>query len=289
MTVERTELDDLLDRGVDLKRRCVYFGNVLDEEGGTIGWLTVELAIRAINKMATDYPKKPIEIHMSSDGGNCYEALRLYDVIQSCECQIKFFGSGQIMSAGAWIMAGCDERWLHPNTIVMVHDGSTDGPGQNVTDREIDTDELKRQCKQFVKILTENSRMPKEFWEDVLQRDTYLTAEEAIMFGLADKIVAPKKRGNLRKLRSAALTSTPDSKALNKLVRSVYKRIYQDRHITKIEIHVPKEEFDNLLTIDHTPVPEQVKENNILNQDEPNKSKDEVLRGLSTTNPSKET
>ena len=289
MVLERVEIDDLLDRGVDLKLRRLYFGNINDEGGNGISWLTVELAIRAINKMANDYPKKPIEIHMSSDGGDCYEALRLYDVIQSCECQIKFFGSGQIMSAGAWIMAGCDERWLYPNTIVMVHEGSLDGVDHSIMDRKIDTDEVKRQCRQFNKILTENSRMPAEFWEDVLQRDTYLTAEVAIMFGLADRIVLPKKRGNLRKVRSAALTNTPESKILNKLVRSVYKRIYQDRHITKIEIHVPKEEFDNSLTIDHTPVPEQVKENNILSQYDTSNPKSEALQELQSINLPEET
>ena len=254
--VERSETEDIFGYSVDLKNRRIYFGSLDSEVDGEINWNSVELCIRAIRKLATDFPKKPIELHMSSLGGDCYEALRLYDVIQSCTCQIKFYGSGSIMSSAVWIMAGCDERWLDPNTTVMIHKGSVISSDQSLVDREIDTEESKRLDKLMFNILAENSRMGPEFWEDVAQRDIYLSADETIMLGLADKIVQPQKRGNLRKSRTYGLSQSPDKRTLQKLIKTMYERIHKGRFLPKIQLHVPKEEYDSELTIDNTPVPE---------------------------------
>jgi len=255
--VEKSGLDDIISRGIDLKNRRIYFGMIEDQDGGDIAWNTVEITVRALSKMSLDYPKKPIEIHMSSGGGEVYAALRLYDAIQACPCQIKFFGSGQIMSSAVWIMAGCDERTLDPNTVVMIHDGSVESLDQNHTDRQIDSAEGERLNIQMFKLLSDNSRLPTDFWLEVSQRDVYLTAEEAILLGLADRISESKKRGNLRKSRSYGLAQTPDKKDLSKLVRSLYKRIHKTRQVTtNIQIHTPKEQYDNSLTIDDSPVPE---------------------------------
>lgn len=258
---EKSEIDDIFSKGVDLKNRRIHFGAV-DDDSGDINWLSVEIAIRALLKMSTDYPKKPIELHMSSGGGDSYEALRLYDAIQACSCQIKFFGSGQIMSAAVIVMVGCDERWLSPNTTVMNHDGSSASPDSTMTDREIDTEEIRRVTNRINQILAENSRLPLDFWEEIGQRDLHLTAEEAIALGLADRVVEFRKRGNLRKVRTHSLTEAVDNKELTKLIRTLYKRVHKGRQLTKIEIHIPKEEFDNSLTIDNTPVPEE--ENNLI-------------------------
>lgn len=251
----KTEFDEILSHGVDFKNRRIYFGLDADDEessGGEFKWESVEVVIRALHKMASDYKHSPIELHMSSYGGETDEMLRLYDAIQTCPCQIKFFGSGKIMSSATWIMAGCDERYLTPNTQVMVHKWRSGAPYQSETDHKIDmahyagwlTDTLNQ-------IYADNSRMPVEFWEEVTKRDLFLTPEEAIHLGLADEIVPYKKRGNLRRKRIAKLNKQVDKSEMRKLVTDIHKRIHRGKNL-KIELHIPEEEFDKDIYIDDT-------------------------------------
>lgn len=259
----KIELDELLSYGIDLKNRRIYFGSPLDGSNEDLCDFTqasVELAVRALHKMSSEAPGKPIEIHMFSFGGSPYEMLRLYDEIHACPCQIKFFGSGAIMSSATWIMAGSDERYLHPNATVMVHDGSDGFEGKH-TDGQIQAAEMKRLQNKLYEIYADNSRMPIEFWADVCQRDLYLTASEAVSLGLADKVIEPKKRGNLRKVRYAALKKEPDTKEMNKLLKEVYSRINKVK-IPKIELNEIKKEaadsnliVDEIKTADITPPP----------------------------------
>src|ERR1051325_11780330 len=196
---DKSELTDSLVYGIDLKNRRIYFGTCVDSGDETPGDFTqasVELAIRSLHKMSLDAPGKPIEIHMNSYGGDPYAMLRLYDEILSCPCQVKFYGGGAIMSAATWIMVACDERYLYTHATIMVHDGSEGYEGKH-TDVQITAAENKRLQDVLYDIYTNNTRMPKEFWQDVCQRDLYLNSSEAVSLGLADKIVEPKKRGNL--------------------------------------------------------------------------------------------
>lgn len=253
-----TELTDNLAYGVDLKNRRIYFGVNLDtEDSGQSTDFTVssvEYAVRALHRMVADGPSKPIEIHMCSYGGDPYAMLRLYDEIHACPCQIKFYGSGAIMSAATWIMAGSDERYLHPNCTVMVHDGSDGFDGKH-TDHQIQAAEMKRLQDLLYDIYTENSRMPKEFWQDVCQRDLYLTASEAVSLGLADKVLEPKKRGNLRKVRYAALKKEPETKEMNKLLKDLYTRINKVK-VPKLELNEIKKEAADPHVIVETKTPD---------------------------------
>lgn len=255
-----TELTDILAYGVDLKNRRIYFGMNMDgavpDESTDFTMSSVEYAVRALHKMASDAPGKPIEIHMNSKGGDAYAMLRLYDEIHASPCQIKFFGSGVIMSSATWIMAGCDERYLHPNTTVMVHDGSDDFDGGH-TDHQIHAAEMKRLQERLYEIYAENSRMPVEFWADVCQRDLHLTASEAVSLGLADKVLEPKKRGNLRKARHAALKKEPDNKEMNKLLKDIYARINKMK-VPKIELNeIKKEAADPNVVVDDSKMPDK--------------------------------
>lgn len=259
MAGEKTELSDILSYGVDFKTRRIYFGRSLDtaeEDPGDFTGTSVELAIRALHKMALDAPNRPIEIHMSSYGGDAYALLRLHDEILSCPCQVKFFGGGAIMSAATWILACCDERYLHPNATIMVHDGSVFFDGKH-TDVQIGAAEDKRLQEVLYDIYSSNTRMPKEFWREVCQRDLYINAEEAVMLGLADKIIEPKKRGNLRKVRQAAQKKTPSEHEMNRLISKLYSRISKV-NAPKITLNpVIKDPIDPSLVVDDKPVEEK--------------------------------
>ncbi len=258
---EKTELSDQLVYGIDFKARRIHFGIGLDhaeENPGDFSGASVEMAVRAIYKMVQDAPNKPIEIHMNSYGGDPYSMLYLMDVMLSQPCQFKFFGGGAIMSSATWILAVSDERFLYPNATVMVHDGSVELPNKKLTDFQIDAAEQRRLQERLNKIYAENSRMPEDFWADIAQRDVYLSAEETVLLGLADKVVEYKKRGNLRKSRQAILSKEPEAKQFKKLIKDIYTRIERIK-VPNIELNEPKkEEADPRIIVDNTPMPDPV-------------------------------
>lgn len=223
----RTEFENQLVYGVDEKNRRIFFGVSLDsgheEDHGSFSSNSVAYAVRSLIKMASDN-KKPIEIHMNSYGGDPYSMLYLHDVIQSLPCQVKFFGGGAIMSAATWVMCACDERNLYPNTTIMVHHG-WDGYEGKHDDVLIDAAESKRLRNLLCDLYSKNSFMPENFWQEVCQRDLYLSAQEAISLGLVDKIVEPKKRGTFRKSRANHLSKAPSKRSLKSLVNRLYERI----------------------------------------------------------------
>lgn len=254
---EKQEIIDYLVYGVDLKSRRIYFGNGLDkdDDNGPTDFTaaSVEVAIRAMHRMVADAPNKPIEIHMSSEGGDPYAMLRLHDEILACPAQVKFYGGGAIMSAATWIMVVCDERYLHPNATVMAHDGSEDHGGKH-TDVQISAAEMKRVQDTLYDIYTANTRMPKAFWEDVCQRDLYLSASEAVSLGMADKILEPKKRGNLRKSRQAALKKHVDAAEMQKIIESIYGRINKVK-VPNIQLNpIVKEAADPAVFVDNSKI-----------------------------------
>lgn len=265
MAITNENITQILEQDVDFKRRRIYFGALVeghDEDGSNFTWRSVERIIRQLHIMETEAPSKSIELHMSSGGGDPYALLRLYDAIQSCSCQVKFFGGGEICSAATWIMAGCDERNLYPNTRILIHDsswGEATVP-EKLTDRYIHTDEEKLLQNKLNQIYADNSIMPLEFWQEMVKRDLWISAEEAIMLGLADKIVPPRKRGSLRKVRMNAMKQERDKKDMNKLMKMLKDRIYMDK-LSKLELHIPEEKFDKSLIVDDTPI-EEVKDSN---------------------------
>ena len=264
----RTDLSHILSYGIDQKNRILYFGNILDfaeEHSNIITQKSIELATRAIHTMVIDAPNKPITIYMNSYGGDPYAMLYLIDIIHSSPCQFKFYGGGAIMSAATWVMAACDERYLYENATVMVHSGSADFDGKH-EDFLISADEEVRLMRILIDIYTENSFMPKEFWEDIIKRDLHLTANEAVVLGLADETVKPRKRGNLRKKRMHHLSTQPHHKTLNSLVKRLYSRISINPKVNEIQVKLPPvDETEADVFVDNTPFMEnneELKDNN---------------------------
>lgn len=256
MAIDAYTSEMILDHGIDIKNRRIYFGalpEAYDESGSDFCWRSVERAIRAIHMLETDAPHKPIELHMSSPGGDAYEMLRLIDVIEYSPCQFKFYGSGKIMSAATWVMAVCDERYLYRNARVLLHDGpvgaTQDYPGKEI-DQRVEAKENQWLQELLNRMFADNSRMPEDFYAVIVKRDSYLSPEEAVALGLADKVLEPKKRGNLRRMRIALLNKEVDKSEMSKLVRTLYGRIEETRLPTKIEIHTAHDKSDSKVFVE---------------------------------------
>lgn len=249
-----------IDYGIDTKNRIINFG-VIDfseslDNGGDVSWLSCELAVRGL-KLLESESNKPIEIHMSSPGGDPFYMLRLYDHIQKSSCQIKFFGSGLIASSATWIMAGCDERYLDKHTWILIHDSPATGERTSpikLTDYEIDVGMDTSMQDQLNRIYAQNSKMPKEFWDQFVKRDLWLSAEEAIYLGLADELIEPKKRGNVRKKRAANLKEKPDAAELKKIIEKLRGRVHLPNGIN-ITVNSCAEESDESLIVPEEVIP----------------------------------
>jgi len=263
---ERTELENIIVYGVDLKRRYIYFGIPLDHEPHedddpplvtAFSHTSVQVAIRGIKSMEADHPRKPITIFMHSQGGCPYAMIYLKDVMEASSCQFKFYGGGEIMSAATWIMAISDERNLYEDTTVMVHNGSEGGyDGRTHDDFHIHVKESKRLMARLIDIYTANSKMPREFWERVCKRDLFITAEKAIEYGLADKIVPKPKRGNLRKLRNKHMSEPIDKRRMKQLLKEAYESVDLDIGVKDVIFTSPVlDEADPDVVVDNTPVP----------------------------------
>jgi ATP-dependent Clp protease protease subunit len=222
---------DVVETGLDVDRRRIYFGICTDptlEDIGEVTTRSIELAVRALHVLVNADPHKPIELYMNSSGGDPYAMLRLYDEILSCPCPVKFFGGGIIQSSATWIMCACDERYLFPNTTVMIHDGTESIKGTH-TDTKIELAEAVRLQDMLYDVYAANSKMPKSFWQDVCQRDLYLTAAETCQLGLADSIIQPKNRSAFRERRDVHLAKPLSSNEKDELTDRLLARISRSR------------------------------------------------------------
>lgn len=236
----------LLEAGLDVKNRIIYFGTLDKDEGSEFTWKSVEMAVRGIHMLEQEAPGKPISLHMSSPGGDAESMLRLVDTILASSCQFRFYGSGLIASSATWIMAVCDERYLTPNTTVLIHDSPSTGERRTpmkLIDFNIEMDIENALQHRLNQMYADNSIMPIEFWAELVKRDMCLTAEETVLLGLADKVLEPRKRASVRKKRTAAMSAKRDPKEMAKLVRLLKDRIYSDK-LSKLELRVPQEETD---------------------------------------------
>lgn len=212
----------IITAGLDIDKRRIYYGDISmpsdsDCSGEEVGWRTVEAVIRNLH-ILENISHDPIELHLSSFGGDLYSMHRLVDAIQASPCKIIFFGGGMIMSCGALIMSVCDERNIYEHSTVMVHHGSADVMG-TAMDMRIEQDHYDKLLDQNCDILTQNSFMPKSFWNNVMRHNIYLSAQEAKACGLCENVVEVPDRSSVR------VRNQPDEIEVNDVKKKILKRV----------------------------------------------------------------
>lgn len=257
---DQSALENYLVYGIHISNRKIYFGTASPTEGepgdqSDFGHNSVALYIRAIDLMV-EMSSKPIELHMTSYGGDPYFMLALKDKILESPVKFKFYGRGRIASAATWIMAVCDERYLSEDTVVMIHNGSTyyqDFSGKvPMTDASIMAEHDEILQDRLNTIFAENSRMPKEFYDMIVKRDCFMTAKETIMLGLADEIIPHRKRASLRQRRIENLKDAPRAIDIQRLVNRLVKRTHIDNAALKFTFNIQKEKSEELPDYDNS-------------------------------------
>src|SRR6516165_3267967 len=174
-----------------LENRIVFLGS--SPETGGQSPITDYLANVTIQKLLfLQYENRNQEIHfyINCPGGSVYATLAIYDTMQFLECPISTYCMGLAASGAAIILAAGtkNKRFALPNSKVMIHQPWGQVGGQ-VSDIEIQANEIEKERKRLNEILARHTGQPFERIEKEIERDRYFTAQEAKEFGLVDDVI----------------------------------------------------------------------------------------------------
>lgn len=171
-----------------LKDRIIFLGTEVNQT-------TANLVVAQLLFLQAEDAKKDIFLYINSPGGSVYDAFAIYDTMQYITNDIQTVGIGVQASAAAFLLSSGakGKRFLLPNATVMIHQPSSGTQGM-VTDQEISLREALRIKKLLEEILAKNTGQKLERIHDDLERDKWLTADEAKKYGLVDAVItAPPK------------------------------------------------------------------------------------------------
>ena len=135
-------------------------------------------------------PEKDIKLYINSPGGSIPSGLAIYDTMQYIKCDVSTICIGMAASMGAFLLAAGakGKRFALPNSEIMIHQPSGGAQGQ-ATDISIHANHILRTKKRLNQILSERTGQPLEVVERDTERDNFLTAQEALDYGLIDKVI----------------------------------------------------------------------------------------------------
>lgn len=136
-------------------------------------------------------PEKDISFYINSPGGAVTAGMAIYDTMQYIKCDVSTICMGMAASMGAFLLAGGakGKRFALPNAEVMIHQPSGGAQGQ-ATEIRIVAEQILRTKKKLNEILAANTGQPLEVIERDTERDNYMTAEEAVKYGLIDAVIS---------------------------------------------------------------------------------------------------
>lgn len=182
------EQDGRVERAFDiysrlLKDRIIFLGTDVNEHSANV--IVAQLLF-----LANEDPKKDISLYINSPGGSVYDALAIYDTMQFIGPDVATFGIGVQASAAAFLLSSGTKgkRSALQHATVMIHQPSSGTRGK-VTDQEIDLKESLRIKHLLESIMAKNTgQKPSKIHED-MERDKWLTAEEALKYGIVDNVI----------------------------------------------------------------------------------------------------
>lgn len=182
------ESDGRVERAYDLysrllKDRIIFIGTPIDSH-------SANLIVAQLLFLDSENSKKDIYIYINSPGGSVYDALAIYDTMNFIKSDVQTIAIGMAASAAAILLSSGTKgkRMILPHGKVMIHQPSSAARGR-VSDMEIDLEESIRIKKQIEEIMAKNTGQPVKKVHEDMERDYYMTAEEAKKYGLVDQIV----------------------------------------------------------------------------------------------------
>jgi ATP-dependent Clp protease, protease subunit len=170
-----------------LKDRIVFLGQEVDDQ-------IANLLVAEILYLAANDPEKDIFLYINSPGGLSYAGMAIYDVMQHVSCDVSTICVGMGMSAAAMILCGGapGKRFALPNSRVMIHQG-TAGTRGAPRDMEIHLREVMATTRRMAEIIAFHTGQTIDKVERDIDRDYFMTAEEAKDYGIVDEIIVPAR------------------------------------------------------------------------------------------------
>ena len=156
--------------------------------------VTASLVVAQLLFLDSEDPTKDIQLYINSPGGSVTAGMAIYDTMQLVRADVSTICMGMAASMGAFLLAGGTKgkRYVLPNAEAMIHQPSGGSQGQ-ATDIKIQAEHILAMKERLNRILAENTGKPIEVIEKDTDRDNWLTAEEAVAYGLVDEIISKKK------------------------------------------------------------------------------------------------
>lgn len=174
-----------------LKDRVIFLGMAITDE-------VANLVIAQMLFLDAEDPKKPISLYINSPGGYVTAGLAIYDTMQFLRAPVATTAVGQASSMAAVLLAGGEPgmRASLPNSRIMIHQPWGGVEGQ-VTDIEIQTEELRKLKRVLISILAKHTKQPIEKVEKDTDRNFFMSPQDALQYGIIDKIYEryPEKVG----------------------------------------------------------------------------------------------
>ncbi|MBL8159424.1 ATP-dependent Clp protease proteolytic subunit [Candidatus Saccharibacteria bacterium] len=166
-----------------LKERIVFLGEEVNEH-------TSNLVVAQLLHLAYEDPNKDISLYINSPGGGIYDGLAIYDTMQFIKPNVATYGIGLQASMGAFLLSSGTKgkRYLLPHATTMIHQPRSGSRGV-VTDMEITLKETVRLKERLSEIMADNTGQKIDKIRADMERDYWMNAEEAVAYGLADKVV----------------------------------------------------------------------------------------------------
>jgi ATP-dependent Clp protease, protease subunit len=166
-----------------LKERIIFVTGPIEDGMST-------LVVAQLLFLEADNPKKEISMYINSPGGVVTSGLAMYDTMQFIRPPVSTLCTGQAASAGSLLLAAGakDMRFSLPNSRIMVHQPSGGFQGQ-ATDILLHAQEIQNIKRRLNEIYVKHTGQSYQMIEDSLERDRFLTAEQAREFGLVDKVI----------------------------------------------------------------------------------------------------
>ncbi len=171
-----------------MKDRVIFLGTQIDDFVGNA--ITAQLLY-----LQMEDPKKDIHMYIQSPGGYVTAGMAIYDTMQYVTCDICTYCIGQAASMGAVLLAAGTKgkRYALPNARIMIHQPLGGAQGQ-ATDISIQAQEILRTKKRLNEILAFHTGQSYDQVEKDTDRDRFMSAEDAKIYGLVDSVVASKKQ-----------------------------------------------------------------------------------------------
>jgi ATP-dependent Clp protease protease subunit len=171
-----------------LKERIVFLGTPIDDQ-------VANLVIAQLLFLDAADPGKDIRLYINSPGGVVTAGLAIYDTMQHLRSDVSTYCLGQAASMGSFLLAAGakGKRFALPNSRVMIHQPSGGSQGQ-ATDISIQAKEILRIKQKLVELYAKHTGQSEDKLNADLERDFFLTAEEARAYGLVDEVASPLPR-----------------------------------------------------------------------------------------------